>query len=49
LLVLDNFEHLLNGVDLLTEILNGAPAVSLLITSRNGSTWRKSGSFRYVG
>ncbi len=34
LLVLDNFEHLLDGIDLLTEILNRAPAVKLLVTSR---------------
>jgi predicted ATPase/transcriptional regulator with XRE-family HTH domain/Tfp pilus assembly protein PilF len=34
LLVLDNLEHLLDGVDLLTEILQSAPAVKLLATSR---------------
>ncbi len=34
LLVLDNFEHLLNGVGLLTEILESAPRVKLLTTSR---------------
>ncbi|MBV7339114.1 tetratricopeptide repeat protein [Chloroflexi bacterium TSY] len=34
LLVLDNFEHLLNGIDLLTEIQKAAPAVTLLVTSR---------------
>ncbi len=34
LLVLDNFEHLLNGVDLLTNILQAAPEVKLLVTSR---------------
>ena len=34
LLVLDNFEHLLDGVDILHEILQRAPDVRLLITSR---------------
>ncbi len=34
LLLLDNFEHLLDGVDLLSEILQAAPDVRLLVTSR---------------
>ena len=34
LLVLDNVEHLLAGADLLLEILAAAPAVKLLVTSR---------------
>jgi predicted ATPase/DNA-binding CsgD family transcriptional regulator len=34
LLVLDNFEHLLDGADLLSDILDAAPAVKLLVTSR---------------
>jgi predicted ATPase/DNA-binding XRE family transcriptional regulator len=34
LLILDNFEHLLNGVDLLGEIQQTAADVSLLVTSR---------------
>lgn len=34
LLVLDSFEHLLEGVDLLVAILAGAPGVRLLVTSR---------------
>ncbi len=34
LLLLDNFEHLLDGTGLLTDILSGAPAVTLLVTSR---------------
>jgi predicted ATPase len=34
LLVLDNFEHLLDGAKLLSEILARAPRVKLLITSR---------------
>lgn len=34
LLVLDNFEHLLEGAELLVEILQHAPAVKVLVTSR---------------
>jgi predicted ATPase/DNA-binding CsgD family transcriptional regulator len=34
LLVLDNFEHLLNGVDIMIDILNATSQVQLLITSR---------------
>ena len=34
LLVLDNFEHLLDGSNLLSEILQAAPSVKLLVTSR---------------
>ena len=34
LLLLDNFEHLLDGVDLLPELLEHAPGVKLLVTSR---------------
>jgi predicted ATPase/Tfp pilus assembly protein PilF len=34
LLVFDNFEHLLEGSDLLIEILAQAPAVKILVTSR---------------
>ena len=34
LLVLDNFEHLLDGVGLVTQVLASAPEVKLLVTSR---------------
>ena len=34
LLVVDNFEHVLDGVDLVTDILNHAPNVKILATSR---------------
>jgi predicted ATPase/transcriptional regulator with XRE-family HTH domain len=34
LLILDNFEHLLDGVELVTEILKSSPQVKLLVTSR---------------
>ena len=35
LLVLDNFEHMMEGVDLLADILETAPHVKLLVTSRD--------------
>jgi DNA-binding SARP family transcriptional activator/predicted ATPase len=34
LLVLDNFEHLLGGVSLVTQVLESAPEVKILVTSR---------------
>jgi predicted ATPase len=34
LLILDNFEHLLDGAEFLTDILSGAPGVRILVTSR---------------
>ena len=34
LLLLDNFEHLLEGAELLADLLNSAPGVKLLVTSR---------------
>ncbi len=34
LLVLDNFEHLLTAADLVTDILQSAPSVTILVTSR---------------
>lgn len=34
LLVLDNFEHLMEGVSLLSEMLQAAPDIQLLVTSR---------------
>ncbi|HXQ37403.1 MAG TPA: AAA family ATPase, partial [Anaerolineales bacterium] len=45
LLVLDNFEHLLDGADLLTEILEAAPEVKLLVTSREALNLQ--GEWRY--
>ncbi len=41
LLILDNFEHLLDGVDLLIEILDAAPQVKVLATSREALNLRK--------
>ncbi len=34
LLIMDNFEHLLEGAGIVTDILNAAPHVKLLVTSR---------------
>lgn len=34
LLVIDNFEHLLDGADVLPELLNNVPGLKLLLTSR---------------
>ncbi len=34
LLVMDNFEHLLEGTDLLTDLLQAAPNLKILVTSR---------------
>ena len=34
LLVLDNFDHLLNGVDLVLELLRAVPGLKVLVTSR---------------
>lgn len=34
LLVLDNFEHLVEGAELVTELLQSAPALKVLVTSR---------------
>ena len=34
LLVVDNFEHLLAGAELLSEVLHAAPRITLLVTSR---------------
>ena len=34
LLVLDNFEHLLDGTDLITDMLAAAPGLKILVTSR---------------
>lgn len=34
LLILDNFEHLLAGADIVTDILNTAQQIRILVTSR---------------
>jgi predicted ATPase/transcriptional regulator with XRE-family HTH domain len=49
LLVLDNVEHLLDGVDLFTEILQHAPAVKVLVTSRERLNLRGEWVFEIQG
>jgi predicted ATPase/DNA-binding SARP family transcriptional activator len=43
MLILDSFEHLVDGADVLREILDGAPATTFLVTSRErlglGAEW----------
>ena len=41
LLLLDNFEHLLDGAGLIAEILAAAPRVKILVTSREGLRLRQ--------
>ena len=49
LLVLDNVEHLLDGVGLMTEILHCAPDVKLLVTSRAQLNVQAEWVFEVVG
>lgn len=49
LLLLDNFEHLLGGVGLLTELLEAAPALKLLVTSRHALSLRSEWLFEVGG
>ena len=41
LLILDNFEHLLQGVDLIADLLANAPTLKLLVTSRESLNLRE--------
>lgn len=49
LLVLDNFEHILDGADLVTEILTEAPWVKILATSRQRLSLQEERIFRLAG
>ncbi len=49
LLVIDNFEHLLDGVDLLLTILQAAPNVTLLVTTREQLNCQAEDSFKLDG
>jgi predicted ATPase len=49
LLVLDNLEHLLNGIQLLDELLEGAPSVKILATSREQLNLRAEWAFEIQG
>ena len=49
LLVLDNLEHLLNGIQLLDELLERAPGVRILATSREQLNLRAEWAFEVQG
>ncbi|MFQ6049389.1 MAG: BTAD domain-containing putative transcriptional regulator, partial [Phycisphaerae bacterium] len=49
LLVLDNFEHLVGGTSLLTDILTQAPQVKLLVTSRERLNLQREWVFEVQG
>lgn len=49
LLVLDNFEHLLESASIVTEILNAAPQVQILVTSRQRTGQRGETIFHLAG
>jgi predicted ATPase/transcriptional regulator with XRE-family HTH domain len=49
LLVLDNLEHLLNGIQLLDELLERAPGVKILATSREQLNLRTEWTFEVQG
>lgn len=49
LLVLDNFEQLLDGADLLSELLLVAPQVALLVTSRERLRLQEEWNYEMVG
>ena len=49
LLVLDNLEHLLNGIELLDELLAQAPRVKILTTSREALNLRAEWAFEVQG
>jgi predicted ATPase/transcriptional regulator with XRE-family HTH domain len=49
LLVLDNLEHLLNGIELLDELLEYAPSLKLLTTSREKLNLRTEWAFEVQG
>ena len=49
LLVLDNLEHLLNGIELLDELLAHAPRIKLLATSREQLNLRAEWTFEVQG
>ncbi len=49
LLILDNLEHLLNGIELLDELLEQAPEIKLLATSREQLNLRAEWAFEVQG
>ena len=49
LLIIDSFEHLLNGADLLSDILAHAPGVKILVTSRERLNLQTEWVYRLYG
>lgn len=49
LLVIDNFEHVLDGVDLVVELLPAAPKLKILVTSREALNLMEERLYRVVG
>lgn len=49
LLVLDNFEHLLDGATLVSEMLHAAPHIKILVTSRERLNLREETLFQVTG
>lgn len=49
LLVLDNFEHLVDGADILSELLHTAPSLKLLVTSREALNLQEEWQFQVGG
>lgn|SRR5689334_17473444 len=49
LLILDNFEHLVDGAELLSEILEAAPDVKLLVTSREALNLQEEWRYQVRG
>ncbi|NDJ52101.1 MAG: tetratricopeptide repeat protein [Chloroflexi bacterium] len=49
LLVLDNFEHVMGGVEFVTRILDEAPNVTLLVTSRTRLNLASECTFEVIG
>jgi predicted ATPase/DNA-binding SARP family transcriptional activator len=49
LLVMDNFEHLMDGVDIVNEILSAAPEVKILATSREKLNVKSETNFNLSG
>lgn len=49
LLVMDNFEHLLEGADLMSDILHAAPKVKIVATSRERLNLQEETVFRVSG
>jgi len=49
LLLLDNFDNLLDGADLVSELLGGAPATKMIVTSRERLNLQQETVFRLGG